>query len=120
MCSDDMIAEIAKRLDLNNRTGRRNARVLLDAAPQARRASITFRSAPTFPACCAAATSLLDHVKKRLGIGNKETTADGMFSLEEVECIGACTGAPAMQVNYDFYENLDSARNSTASSSNSN
>ncbi len=29
------------------------------------------------------------------------------FSLEEVECIGACTGAPAMQVNYDFYENLD-------------
>ncbi len=31
---------------------------------------------------------------------------DGVFSLEEVECIGACTGAPAMQVNYDFYENL--------------
>jgi len=28
------------------------------------------------------------------------------FSLEEVECIGACTGAPAMQVNYDYYENL--------------
>ena len=32
--------------------------------------------------------------------------ADGMFSLEEVECMGACTGAPAMQVNYDFHENL--------------
>jgi NADH-quinone oxidoreductase subunit F len=49
---------------------------------------------------------LLEHAKKRLEIGNKETTADGVFSLEEVECIGACTGAPAMQVNYDFYENV--------------
>ena len=49
---------------------------------------------------------LLDRAKKRLEIGHKETTKDGVFSLEEVECIGACTGAPAMQVNYDFYENL--------------
>ena len=46
------------------------------------------------------------HVQRRLGIGNKETTQTGTFSLEEVECIGACTGAPALQVNYDFYENL--------------
>ncbi len=49
---------------------------------------------------------ILERAKKRLEIGHKETTADGVFSLEEVECIGACTGAPAMQVNYDFYENL--------------
>jgi NADH-quinone oxidoreductase E subunit len=49
-------------------------------------------------------------VQKKLEIGNKEVTADGMFSLEEVECIGACTGAPAMQVNYDFYENLTERR----------
>ena len=49
---------------------------------------------------------ILEHVEKRLGIGNRQTTANGIFSLEEVECIGACTGAPAMQVNYDFYENL--------------
>jgi NADH-quinone oxidoreductase subunit F len=51
-------------------------------------------------------TELLAHAKKRLEIGNKETTPDGVFSLEEVECIGACTGAPAMQVNYDFYESV--------------
>ena len=51
-------------------------------------------------------TELLAHAKKRLEIGNKETTPDGVFSLEEVECIGACTGAPAMQVNYDFYEGV--------------
>jgi len=49
---------------------------------------------------------LLQHAKKRLEIGHKEVTQDGVFSLEEVECIGACTGAPAMQVNYDYYENL--------------
>jgi NADH-quinone oxidoreductase subunit E len=49
---------------------------------------------------------LLAHCKQRLGIGNKETTPDKVFSLEEVECIGACSWAPAVQVNYDFHENL--------------
>jgi NADH-quinone oxidoreductase subunit F len=49
---------------------------------------------------------ILEHVEKRLGIKNRQTTTNGIFSLEEVECMGACTGAPAMQVNYDFYENL--------------
>lgn len=41
-----------------------------------------------------------------LGIGHKQTTQDGKFSLEEVECLGACCGAPAIQVNYDYFENL--------------
>jgi NADH-quinone oxidoreductase subunit E len=49
---------------------------------------------------------LLEHCKKRLGVGHKETTPDKLFSLEEVECIGACSWAPAVQVNYDFHENL--------------
>jgi NADH-quinone oxidoreductase subunit E len=49
---------------------------------------------------------ILDHCKSKLGIGHKQTTADGIFSLEEVECIGACSWAPALQVNYDFHENL--------------
>src|SRR5215472_10251384 len=49
---------------------------------------------------------ILDHCKRKLGIGHKEITTDGVFSLEEVECIGACSWAPAMQVNYDFHENL--------------
>src|SRR5579864_1489771 len=38
-----------------------------------------------------------------LGIGHKEVTPDGQISLEEVECIGACSWAPAIQVNYDFH-----------------
>ncbi len=49
---------------------------------------------------------LLEHCKSKLGIGHKQTTSDGVFSLEEVECIGGCSWAPAVQVNYDFHENL--------------
>ena len=49
---------------------------------------------------------ILDHCKAKLGIGHKDVTPDGMFSLEEVECIGACCWAPAMQVNYDFHDEL--------------
>src|SRR5262249_45380455 len=56
---------------------------------------------------------LLDHCKKKLGIGHKGTTPDGMFSLEEVECIGGCSWAPAVQVNYDFHENLSVAQMDT-------
>lgn len=47
------------------------------------------------------------HVAEKLGIGNNERTADGMFSLEEVECMGACGGAPMIAINEDFYENVD-------------
>jgi len=46
---------------------------------------------------------LFEHAGKKLGIGHKEVTADGQFSLEEVECIGACSWAPAIQINYDFH-----------------
>jgi NADH-quinone oxidoreductase subunit E len=53
---------------------------------------------------------ILDHCKQKLGIGHKETTKDGVFSLEEVECIGACCWAPAIQINYDFHENLTPAK----------
>ena len=49
---------------------------------------------------------LFEHCKNKLGVGHKQTTPDGVFSLEEVECIGACCWAPAVQVNYDFHDNL--------------
>ena len=49
---------------------------------------------------------ILEHCKKKLGIPNKGVTPDGVFSLEEVECIGACSWAPAAQVNYAYHENL--------------
>ncbi len=46
------------------------------------------------------------HFEKRLGIKLGETTADGKITLKEVECLGACVGAPMMQVNKDYIENL--------------
>ena len=47
-----------------------------------------------------------DHAQKTLGIKNKQVDADGRFSLEEVECIGSCCWAPAIQVNYDYHHNV--------------
>ena len=52
--------------------------------------------------------NILDYLKQRLGIGFGETTPDGRFSLKEVECLGACGGAPMMQIHNKFYENLTS------------
>jgi NADH-quinone oxidoreductase subunit E len=52
------------------------------------------------------ANQVFDHCKRSLGVENKGVTPDGLFSLEEVECIGACSWAPAAQVNYDYHENL--------------
>jgi len=49
---------------------------------------------------------LWHHACAKLGIGHKEVTADGQISLEEVECIGACSWAPALQVNYDFHHKV--------------
>jgi len=46
---------------------------------------------------------LYEYTAKKLGLGNKEVTADGQFSIEEVECMGACSWAPAIQINYDFH-----------------
>jgi NADH-quinone oxidoreductase subunit E len=50
---------------------------------------------------------LFKYASDKLGIKNKEMTKDGMFSIEEVECLGSCATAPMMQVNNkEFYENL--------------
>ncbi len=49
---------------------------------------------------------LWEHACAKLGIGHREVTADGQFSLEEVECIGACSWAPALQVNYEFHHQM--------------
>jgi NADH-quinone oxidoreductase subunit E len=49
---------------------------------------------------------LYERFQEELGIGHKGITPDGVFSLEEVECIGACCWAPAIQVNYAFHDDL--------------
>ena len=52
------------------------------------------------------AYDIYERFQDELGIGPKEITPDGVFSLEEVECIGACSWAPAIQVNYDYHDEL--------------
>jgi NADH-quinone oxidoreductase E subunit len=47
------------------------------------------------------------HVIEKLRIQNGERTPDGLFSLEEVECMGACGGAPMIAINETYYENMD-------------
>jgi len=49
---------------------------------------------------------IMDHLKKRLKVDKGETTKDGKFTLKEFECLGACIGAPMMQINKDYHENL--------------
>ncbi len=107
--SDEMIAEIGQRLDLNNVQIEETLAYysMLHRKPLGKH----HVQICTNVACVLkGGNELLERAKKRLEIGHKEVTNDGVFSLEEVECIGACTGAPAMQVNYDFYENLTSVR----------
>ena len=54
----------------------------------------------------AGGAELWEHACRKLSIGHKETTTDGQISLEEVECIGACCWAPALQVGYDFHHHM--------------
>jgi NADH-quinone oxidoreductase E subunit len=60
----------------------------------------------TTPCWLRGSDGITDACKKKLGIGLKETTKDGKFTLVEVECLGACVNAPMVQVNDDFYEDL--------------
>ncbi len=103
--SDEVIREIAQRLDLtelevNNVISYYS---MLTTKP---RGKFNVQVCTNIACMLRGGEELLDHCKAKLGIGHKGTTADGMFSLEEVECIGACSWAPAVQVNYDFHENL--------------
>ena len=53
------------------------------------------------------AEDVIRHLEKKLNIKVGQTTADGMFTLKSVECLGSCGTAPMMQVGADYYENLN-------------
>lgn len=61
----------------------------------------------TTPCWLRGADKLTETCRRKLGIGLKETTADGKFTLVEVECLGTCVNAPVIQINDDFFEDLD-------------
>ena len=61
----------------------------------------------TTPCWLCGSDQVMETCRDFLGVGAGETTADGQFTLVEVECLGACCNAPMMQINDDYYEDLD-------------
>jgi NADH-quinone oxidoreductase subunit E len=107
--SDAAVAEIAQRLDLLELDVRNvlSYYSMLRTQPAGK---YNVQVCTNISCMLRGGFELLDHCKHTLGIGHKGVTPDGLFSLEEVECIGACCWAPAAQVNYDFHENLTPAK----------
>jgi NADH-quinone oxidoreductase subunit E len=103
--SDEVVLEIASRLGLTELDVRNviSYYSLLTTKP---RGKYNVQVCTNIACMLRGGEELFAHCKKKLGIGHKGMTSDGLFTLEEVECIGACSWAPAVQVNYDFHENL--------------
>jgi len=103
--SDDVIVELANRLELTE-LDVRNVISYYSMLVTKPRGKYNVQVCTNIACMLRGGEEILTHCKNKLGIGHKGTTQDGLFSLEEVECIGACSWAPAAQVNYDFHENL--------------
>jgi len=103
--TDEVIAEMAQRVDLTEL----EVRNVVSYYSMMRTYPIgkyNFQVCTNVSCLLRGGEEILDHCKKKLGVGHMQSTPDGLFHLEEVECIGACSWAPAMQVNYDYHENL--------------
>lgn len=64
----------------------------------------------TTPCWLVGSDGIVDACKRKLGISPGETTADGQFTVVEVECLGACVNAPMIQIGDDYYEDLTPER----------
>ena len=104
--SDELVSEIGKRLELTELDIRNVVSYysLLRTKPMGK---YHVQVCTNVSCMLRGGEELFETCKKALGVGHKQTTPDGLFSLEEVECIGACSWAPAMQVNYDFHLDLN-------------
>jgi len=107
--TDDVIHEMAQRVDLTDLEVR-NVITYYSMMRTYPIGKYNLQVCTNVSCLLRGADDIFEHCKKKLGIGNKESTPDGLFHLEEVECIGACSWAPAMQVNYDYSENLTVAK----------
>ncbi len=107
--SDEVILELADRLNLTE-LDVRNVISYYSMLTTKPRGKFNVQVCTNIACMLRGGEELMEHCEQKLGVGNKGTTSDGMFTLEEVECIGACSWAPAVQVNYDFHENLTPAK----------
>jgi len=103
--TDEVVAEMAQRVDLTEL----EVRNVVSYYSMMRTHAIgryNFQVCTNVSCLLRGGEEILNHCKKKLGVGHKESTPDGLFHLEEVECIGACSWAPSMMLNYDYHENL--------------
>ncbi len=103
--SDAVIAEVAQRIGITELDVRNVATYysMLRFKPAGK---FNVQVCTNISCMLRGAYDVYEKFQEELGIGHKGVTPDGVFSLEEVECIGACCWAPAIQVNYDFYDDL--------------
>jgi NADH-quinone oxidoreductase subunit E len=103
--SDAVVAEVAARIGITELEVRNVASYysMLRFKPAGR---FNVQVCTNISCMLRGAYEVYERFQEELGIGHKGVTEDGLFSLEEVECIGACCWAPAIQVNYDFHEEL--------------
>ena len=103
--SDAVIAEVAARIGITELDVRNVATYysMLRFKPAGR---FNVQVCTNISCMLRGAYDLFERFQDELGVGHKGVTPDGIFSLEEVECIGACCWAPAIQVNYDFHDEL--------------
>lgn len=103
--SDAVIAEVARRIGITDLEVRNVATYysMLRFKPVGK---FNIQVCTNISCMLRGAYDVLDRFREELGIDPHSTTHDGVFSLEEVECIGACCWAPAIQVNYDFHDEL--------------
>jgi len=103
--SDALIAEVAQRIGITELDVRNVASYysMLRFKPAGK---FNVQVCTNISCMLRGAYDVYEKFQQELGIGHKGVTSDGVFSLEEVECIGACCWAPAIQVNYDFLDEL--------------
>jgi NADH-quinone oxidoreductase subunit E len=103
--SDAVIAEVAQRIGITELDVRDVASYysMLRFKPAGR---FNVQVCTNISCMLRGAYEIYERLQEELGIGDKGVTPDGVFSLEEVECIGACCWAPAIQVNYNFHDEL--------------
>jgi NADH-quinone oxidoreductase subunit E len=103
--SDAVVAEIARRIGITELEVRNVATYysMLRFKPAG---EFNIQVCTNISCMLRGAYEVYERFREELGVGAEGVTADGLFSLEEVECIGACCWAPAIQVNYDFHDEL--------------
>ena len=103
--SDAVIAEIAQRIGITELEVRNVATYysMLRFKPAGK---FNIQVCTNISCMLRGAYEVYERFQEELGVGHKGVTPDGLFSVEEVECIGACCWAPAIQVNYDFHDEL--------------